>query len=241
MNVGANDKKKLGFLIALGLLAAYLVYTNLLAGPETTSSETPKRAAAPASAAPAIPVPTAQPTAQTTAPRSPNPRSRTEEFHPVLHSRRPEDRINPFDVDPTLRLDLFARVQSVDQAGGSRNLFQFSTPPPKEPPPQLKGPEPKVKPGPVQTAEVKPPGPPPPAVEPPPPPVPLKFYGYATFRRNGRKTAYFLDGEEIVIAAEGDVVKRRYRIVRIGPNSVTVEDTDAKRQQTVPLVEESQG
>jgi hypothetical protein len=71
--------------------------------------------------------------------------------------------------------------------------------------------------------------------------VPLKFYGYATFRRNGRKTAYFLDGDDIVIAAEGDVVKRRYRIVRIGPTSVTVEDTDAKRQQTVPLVEEAQG
>jgi hypothetical protein len=239
MNVGANDKKKLGFLIALGLLAAYLLYSNVLAGPDTGSSDTSQRAAAPASAS-AIPVPTAQPTAQTAAPRAPNPRSRSEEFHPVLRSRRPEERINPFDVDPTLRLDLFAKVQSVEQAGGGRNLFQFSTPPQKEPP-ALKGPEPKVKPGPVEAAEEKPPGPPPPKVEPPPPPVPLKFYGYATFRRNGRKTAYFLDGDDIVIAAEGDIVKRRYRIVRIGPSSVTVEDTDAKRQQTVPLVEESQG
>ena len=241
MNVGANDKKKVGFLIALGRLAAYLVYSNVLAGPETGSSDTPKRAAAPASTAGPIPVPSAQPAAQTAAPRAPNPRSRSEEFHPVLRSRRPEERINPFDVDPTLRLDLFAKVQSVDQAGGSRNLFQFSTPPQKEPPPQLKGPEPKVRPGPVETVDQKPAGPPPPKVEPPPPPVPLKFYGYATFRRNGRKTAYFLDGDDIVIAAEGDVVKRRYRIVRIGPSSVTVEDTDAKRQQTVPLVEESQG
>jgi hypothetical protein len=240
MNIGANDKKKVGFLIALGLLAAYLVYSNILSGPDTgsRSAQPSERAAAPSGSA--IPVSTAAPAGQAAGPRAPNPRSRSEEFHPVLRSKRPEDRFDPMSVDPTLRLDLFAKVQSVEQAGGGRNLFQFSTPPVKEPPPQLKGPEPKVKVGPVQVAEQKP-APPPPKVEPPPTPVPLKFYGYATFRRNGRKTAYFLDGDDIVIAGEGDLVKRRYRIVRIGPNSVTVEDTDAKRQQTVPIVEESQG
>jgi hypothetical protein len=160
MNIGANDKKKVGFLIALGLLAAYLFYSNVLAGPDTgsRSPEPAKRAAGPA----AVPVPNAVLTSQTAAPRAPNAaRTRSEEFHPVVRSKRAEDRINPFDVDPTLRLDLFAKVQSVEQAGGSRNLFQFSTPPVKEPPPPLKGPEPKVKVGPVQVAEAKPTPPPP--------------------------------------------------------------------------------
>ena len=241
MTLGTQDKKKVGFLIALGLLAAYMVYSNLIAGPDGGSrpSEPAQRtAAAPQST---VPAPAAAPGGQAPAARAPISRGRSEEFHPVLHSKRPEDRIDPMSVDPTLRLDLFAKVQKVDDAGATRNLFQFSTPPPPKAPPELpKGPEPKVKVGPVQPVAAAKPAPGP-AVEPPVPPVPLKFYGYATFRQNGRKTAYFLDGEDIVIAAEGDVVKRRYRIVRIGPNSVTVEDTDAKRQQTVPLVEEAQG
>ena len=33
MNVGTNDKKKVGFLIALALVAGYMVYANLFSGP----------------------------------------------------------------------------------------------------------------------------------------------------------------------------------------------------------------
>jgi hypothetical protein len=47
----------------------------------------------------------------------------------VLHSKRPEDRINPMTIDPTLRLELLAKVQGVELAGGSRNLFQLNATP----------------------------------------------------------------------------------------------------------------
>ena len=75
---------------------------------------------------------------------------------------------------------------------------------------------------------------------PAPVPPPYKFYGYSTSRNNGKRTAYFLDGEDILLATEGDTLRRRYKVLRISPNSVTVEDLDAKKQVSVPLVEESQ-
>jgi hypothetical protein len=60
----------------------------------------------------------------------------------------------------------------------------------------------------------------------------------------GDKRAFFLDGEDIVIAGEGDMIKKRYKIVRIGVNSAVVEDTEFKgnnNQQTLPLEAELNG
>ena len=57
------------------------------------------------------------------------------------------------------------------------------------------------------------------------------------------KRAFFLDGEDIIIAGEGDLIKKRYKIVRIGVNSAVVEDTEFKsnNQQTLPLEAEMAG
>jgi hypothetical protein len=46
-----------------------------------------------------------------------------------------------------------------------------------------------------------------------------------------------------VIAGEGDTIKKRYKIVRIGVNSAVVEDTEFKsnNQQTLPLEAELAG
>ena len=89
------------------------------------------------------------------------------------------------------------------------------------------------------------PQPPPPEVKPPEPvapPVPLKFYGFVNPQRPGTKRAFFLDGDDIIVATEGQLIKNRYKIVRIGINSAVVEDTQFKsKQQTLPLVEELAG
>jgi hypothetical protein len=217
----------------LGLVALYLVYTNVLSGPPAAPGSTEARTGTTPTPGAAIPTPgdDERPAAK----RSPAVRGRTDEFRPVLRSKRKEDRPDPAKIDPTLRLDLLAKVQEVAPAGGTRSLFQFAPPPPKETE-KPKGEEPKVF---VAIGPRQPPPPPPPA----PPPVlviPLKFYGYSTILDNGKKTAYFLDGEDILLAAEGDTLKRRYKVVRIGPNSVLMEDTESKRQQTVPLAEEAQ-
>jgi hypothetical protein len=238
MKLGTENRTKVVFLAGLALVAGYLLYSNVFSQPDRGG---PPPAQEPARAsAPALPD-VGQNTPRTEAPRAPDSnrsasRGRGEEFHPVLHSKRPEDHIDPMTIDPILRLDLLAKVQGVEPAGGSRNLFQFGPLPVKAE--VLKGPEPKVVPQPVVRVAADPAKP---AGPPPPPPINLKYYGFSTARNNGRKTAFFLDGDEISVAAEGDTVKKRYRVVRIGVNSVVMEDTESKRQQSLPLTEEQPG
>jgi hypothetical protein len=84
-----------------------------------------------------------------------------------------------------------------------------------------------------------PPAPPTPAPTPPPPPIPLKFYGFSS--RTGSKRAFFLDGDDIDVAGENEVIKNRYKVIKIGINSVEIEDLNYKHQQTLPLVAELAG
>ncbi|MEI9814105.1 MAG: hypothetical protein WDO18_16325 [Acidobacteriota bacterium] len=149
-----------------------------------------------------IPTP---PAAVRTTPRTrPAAKSRgiNEDFHPTL--KLPED----FDlskVDPTLRTDLLARVRQVGEAGGSRSLFEFYTPPPPPPPPQ-----PKIlptPPKPIDLASSKPAEPPKPAGPPPPPPIPLKYYGYEGTPRGGKMRALFIDGDETFVRSQGEMIR----------------------------------
>jgi hypothetical protein len=236
VKLGANEPKKLAALGALVLVGGYLGYTNLFPG-SGSGAPAPRRAAlpdtsdAPIAGAPGGP---SRDLGRPPAPRGVAGRGRTDEFHPILHSKRPEDRIDTSKIDPILHLEILAKLQGVAFTSGGRNPFKFGPPPGKPEP--LKGPEPKIALPPV--AEVKPP-PPPPAAAPPPPPIALKYYGFSSPPGTGGKTAFFLDGEDILVAKEGETVKRRYRVVRIGVNSVVMEDTDSKRQQTLPLAEEA--
>ena len=130
------------------------------------------------------------------------------------------------DVDPTIREDLLEAVRKVEYKGSSRNIFQVYTPPPPPPPPPPPAREP------VEPVNVTPPGPP------PPPPIPLKFYGTAQAPGNQPRKAFLIEGEEIFIAKEGDVVAKSYRVIRIGPTSIELEDTRSRQRQQLPLLEE---
>jgi hypothetical protein len=236
VKLGANEPKKIVALSALVLVGGYLAYTNLFSGPGGSSP-------APAQRKTALPDAPETPSGGVSGAPSRGPgrsasaraaKGQTSEWHPVLHSKRPEDRLDTSKIDPILQLDRLATLQRVVFSSGGRNPFKFGPPPGQ--PEKLKGPELKIELPPV--AEVKPP-PPPPPVAPPPPPITLKYYGFSSPPGAGTKTAFFLDGEDILVAKEGETVKRRYRVVRIGVNSVVMEDTDSKRQQTLPLAEEA--
>ena len=159
-----------------------------------------------------------------------------DDFRPSL--KLPEG-MDVSSIDPNLKLDLLAKVRKVSAEGGSRSLFEFYTPPPPPPPPLPK--QPPIIPKPPTDAERRaaeaknePPKPP------PPPPIPLKFYGLSGGLRSAARRAFFLDGEDIVQAGENETIRNRYKVVRIGVNSAVVEDTVAKNQQTLPMVEEAQ-
>ena len=157
-------------------------------------------------------------------------------------SERPEDRPDPATIDPTLRLDLLAKVQNVEPEAAMRNLFQYGA---AAPPPAAKIDLPKVSTIAINKAPPLPAQPPPPVGPPPPPPAPtappitMKYYGYQISKADGTKKAFLLDGEDIIIAGENDAVKRgRYKVVAIGLTSITIEDTQFKTNQTVRIQED---
>jgi hypothetical protein len=161
-------------------------------------------------------------------------KNQSNEFQPRLGPRTPEERVDPATIDPTIRLDLLAKVQAVELGAPGRNLFDFGAAPP---------PVPKDVPK-IQIAKsVPPPAPPPVNVNPGPPPPPtapqmtFKYYGFKVSSSDGHKAAFLLDGDDILVAGENDTFKRRYRVVKIGVNSITIEDTQFKSTQTLLLQE----
>jgi hypothetical protein len=229
MNLGA-EPKKIAILGGLVVVGAYAFYANVL-----SSSPEVETRKAPVVQAPGLP----SLAGQGPAPRkSPVRRVSSEAFRPKLPVR-PEDRPNYATIDPTLRLDLLAKVQSVEPEGGSRSLFAFAAAPP---PPPAKT-EVTVHPEPRKYGPEPPPPPAPPAAkppEPPPPPITLKFYGYSAPRADGQKRAFFLDGDDIFVAGEGELIKKRYRVVQIGVNSVIMEDTEYKNNRQTLILQQEQ-
>jgi len=237
MKLGAEkEKKKVVFLAMLTVAAAYLLYTNVFSSAPGSVPGSSPGAGTPRPATPdARPSAAAPASATANSGRTAASRRTSQEFRPVWKRKTAVDTST---IDPKLRLDLLAKVQSVDLGQAERNLFQFGAAAapalPKEPRPIIpKTPEQIKR---EQEAAIAAQGPP------PPPPIPLKYYGYTAQRVDGHKRAFFLDGDDIFVAAEGDVVKRRYKVVRIGINSVVVEDTQLNSTQTLPLLaEESAG
>lgn len=239
MKFGTENKKAVYALSILGLVLAYEFYDNVLSGPSAptpTVSRTASKSGIDSSAGTDVNAVAPVTTPSTQPPRVPGRAARNDSFTPVYQSKRPEDRIqDPRRVDPTLHTDLLAKLQNVPPAGAGRDLFNWATAPA---PTASLGPEPTVRVKPVGTpTPILPAAPQPPPPPPPPPPINLKYYGIATRLDNGKKTAFFMDGEEILIEAEGATFGARYKLIKIGVNSAVVEDTQYKRQQTLPLEE----
>lgn len=128
-------------------------------------------------------------------------------------------------LDPTLHPELMAENESFVYTGSGRNIFSLNSAPPVNVA-KIEQPKGPIRPTPVVYT---PPGPP------PPPAIDLKFFGYEA-KHNGTREAFLLHGDDVFIAAEGDVVSHRYRVVKIAVNSVTVEDLPYHNTQSLPLI-----
>jgi hypothetical protein len=116
-------------------------------------------------------------------------------------------------------------LDKLDSAGEpsetTRNPFRFGVKPTPPTPPVA------VRP----TAPAAPPGPPPP---PPIPPVPLKFIGRMVLDK--QIIAVLSDTKGTVFRAiEGQVVDGRYRVVKIGEESLIIEYVNGTGRMTLPL------
>ena len=124
-------------------------------------------------------------------------------------------------LDPTLRTDLLKNSEGAEYRGSGRNIFEAQATPPPQP---------------IANVVRQPIGPPPPPPPPQPPPIPLKFFGFAN--KPGEPKSIFLgNGDAVFIGREGDIVNRRYKILRIQSNQVEIEDVLNNNRQTIPLTQ----
>jgi hypothetical protein len=125
----------------------------------------------------------------------------------------------PRSLDPTLRYDWLKSTEDTEYAGNGRNIFQAQA--------EIPTPVASVRTPEEIEAERHPP-------PPPPPPINLKFFGFAN-KPGEPKKIFLSEGEDIFIAMEGDVVNRHYKVVRISPTSVEIEDVLNNNRQSIPL------
>lgn len=128
--------------------------------------------------------------------------------------------------EPDLRLDELAKLQKLEYSGTHRNIF-IATPPPPEPTPAEKAAA-------ARAAHQYPTVPQPPPE--PPLTVPAQFFGYA-FSKSGRRVAFFSAGEDVFVVPEGDVFMNRYRVVKIGTESVDVDETTSGKHARLPILQ----
>lgn len=119
--------------------------------------------------------------------------------------------------NPEVRLELLKQLDARPLPGLDRDPFQFG-PTPEEVAHQKQ----------VEEAAKNPQPPPPP----PPPPVTVTALGYADGPGGVRK-AFFQDEENTYEAGEGQSFADRYKVIKITPSLVTIEDQASHRP--VPL------
>ena len=125
---------------------------------------------------------------------------------------------------PAVHLDALNGERPKPEAT-ERNLFRFKQKPPPAPPPV------PVRPQPIEPAA--PAGPPPP---PPVAPITLKFIGIVEATAHGEKIAILSDGRNAPFyGKEGAIIEGRYRILKIGVESVELAYTDGRGRQTIRL------
>ena len=125
---------------------------------------------------------------------------------------------------PAVHLDALNGERPKPEAT-ERNLFRFKQKPPPTPPPV------PVRPQPIEPAA--PAGPPP---APPVAPITLKFIGIVEATAHGEKIAILSDGRNAPFyGKEGAIIEGRYRILKIGVESVELAYTDGRGRQTIRL------
>ena len=140
----------------------------------------------------------------------------------IQTTARPQKAAAPSTTPQALQLEKLEPVEEL--APTTRDPFRFGTrpPPPAPPPPPF----------------VPPPAPPPPRPVVPPGPVipaiPLKFIGRVV-RPNRQVVATLADGRGVFEATEGQIVDGRYRLVKIGEESLLIEYVDGTGRTTLPL------
>lgn len=130
----------------------------------------------------------------------------------------------PQSLDPTLQLQQLAAIEQIKYEGSGRNIFVAQAE--EIPRPVAPGQTDGKKDATYQLPPVAGPG-----------PIPLKFFGFANQPGEARKV-FLSKGEDVFIAGEGEIVDRRYKVIRISPTSVEIQDVvGSGPPQNIPLTQ----
>jgi hypothetical protein len=143
--------------------------------------------------------------------------------------------VAPGQSVPRIDLARLGQPASSSEAGG-RNLFAFGAARVTEqpPPPVVMPAPPPVVPQPVPGAGA--PGDPAAAAGPPPlPPLNVKYIGSVENASGAKVAVLVTDRQEVLTGQAGQVVANRYRVARIGLESVDLEDVNTGQSRRVPL------
>ena len=133
------------------------------------------------------------------------------------------------NLDPTLRLDLLAMSEQTQYQGNGRNIFvsQAEDIPDAD---RLRDTRTKSKKR-QQFRNIR--------LRQPPPqtPIPLKFYGFASSPGEPKKIFLKLN-DDVFVAGEGEIVDRRYKVIRITNTFVEIQDVvNSGPPQNIPLTQ----
>jgi hypothetical protein len=132
----------------------------------------------------------------------------------------------PQSLDPTLHLAQLASTERIKYEGSGRNIFVAQAEDVKIPTP--------LAPGRTDSTKERTYTPPPVAAA---APIPLKFFGFASHPGEPKKI-FLSKGDDVFIAGEGEIVDRRYKVVRITPTSVEIQDVvGSGPPQSIPLTQ----
>lgn len=139
---------------------------------------------------------------------------------------KPGKRQRVESLDPTLRFDLLAMSEKTQYEGNGRNIFISQAEDVVIPQPKGLG-HTDVAAADQNSYHLPSP--------PPAPPIPLKFYGFASSPGEPKKIFLKL-GEDVFVAGEGEIVDRRYKVIRISNTSVEIQDVlNSGPAQNIPL------
>jgi hypothetical protein len=131
-------------------------------------------------------------------------------------------KFQPLDVqEPQLHLDLLDNLGKGQYPGPRRNIFTAEP----IPPPRSEQPKPQKFAGPAVPAA------------PPPLQVPVQFFGYATATKSGRRVGFFVNGDNVLVLAQGDEFLNRYRLLSISNTSAEVLEISSGRRATLPITQ----
>jgi len=147
---------------------------------------------------------------------------------PARSGGKAAKKIHVENLDPTLRLDLLAATERTIYEGSGRNIFVSRADEVVIQQPMGTG---VTDPKKVEEQPYAPPQ------IPTAPPIPLKYFGFAS-RPGEQKRVFLSQGEDVFVAGEGEIVNRRYKVIRISPTSVEMQDmVFSGPPQNIPLTQ----